>query len=146
MTTVLFIDDDGHQSVLYKELLEDAGLQVRVAASADEGLAKISQSLPDIVVLDVVMPAKDGIECMGAILDRHNTLPVILHSGYSNYQSNFMTWCADAYVTKSSDAKELLQAIANLTSSEVSQAPIAGSRTRATPIIGGMNQYGKQIL
>ena len=111
MTSVLLIDDDEHQRILFKEELEEAGLQVDVAASADEGMAKISRSRPDVVVLDIAMPGKDGIACMGNILDRDNTLPVILHSAYSQYRESFMTWCAEAYVLKSSNCDELIREI-----------------------------------
>jgi CheY-like chemotaxis protein len=123
LTKVLFADDDEHQRTLYEEILEDAGLQVVVAASAEEGLAKISHLLPDVVVLDIVMPGKDGIDCMGNILDRLNTLPIVLHTAYTHYQDNFMTWCAEAYVTKSSNSDELIQAIRNVAKSSAPPAP-----------------------
>ena len=37
-----------------------------------------------------------------------NTIPVVLNTAYSSYRDNFLTWAADAYVTKSSDVTELL--------------------------------------
>jgi two-component system response regulator (stage 0 sporulation protein F) len=111
MTNVLLIDDDEHQRSLFRAELEDVGLQVDVAASADEGVAKLSHNRPDVVVLDITMPGKDGIACMGNILERDNTLPVILHSAYAQYRENFMTWCAAAYVLKSSHCEELIQEI-----------------------------------
>ena len=48
-----------------------------------------------------------GIETLGQVLSKDNTIPVILHTAYSSYKDNFMTWSADAYVVKSSDLTEL---------------------------------------
>ena len=61
----------------------------------------------DVIVLDICMPGMDGIETLGQVLSRDNTIPVILHTAYSSYKDNFMTWSADAYVVKSSDLAEL---------------------------------------
>jgi len=49
----------------------------------------------------------DGIEALGKILSRDKKIPIIIYTAYSNYKSNFMTWTADAYVTKSSNLDEI---------------------------------------
>jgi DNA-binding response OmpR family regulator len=49
----------------------------------------------------------DGIEALGHILSKDGTIPVVLHTAYSSYKDNFMTWSADAYVVKSADLSEL---------------------------------------
>ena len=66
---------------------------------------------PYLVVLDIRMAGMDGIEALQHILDRDNSIPVILNTAFSSYRDNYLTWAADAYVTKSSDVTELLDTV-----------------------------------
>jgi len=107
MTRVLLVEDEKNQRLLYQqELLED-GYEVEVAKDGREALGMLKEHRPDVIVLDICMPGMDGIETLGQVLSRDNTIPVILHTAYSSYKDNFMTWSADAYVVKSSDLTEL---------------------------------------
>ena len=69
---------------------------------------------PDLVILDIRMAGMDGIEALQRILERDNTIPVVLNTAYSSYKDNYLTWAADAYVTKSSDVTELLDTVKDL--------------------------------
>ena len=108
MSRVLLVEDEKNQRLLLEQELTEDGHEVTMAADGREALEKLDGDRPDIVVLDINMPGgMDGIEALGKILARDNTLPVILHTAYANYKDNFMTWSADAYVVKSSDLSEL---------------------------------------
>jgi len=107
MPTVLIVEDDEHQQLLFREELKEEGYEVVVAGSGQEALDMAKRVEPDIVVLDIAMPGMDGIETLGRMLSRNNQLPIILHTAYATYKDNFMTWSADAYVVKSSDLTEL---------------------------------------
>lgn len=107
MATILIVEDDEHQQLLFKEELAEEGYDVVVASSGQEALEIVQKIEPDCVVLDIAMPGMDGIEALGRLLARNNQLPVILHTAYATYKDNFMTWSADAYVVKSQDLSEL---------------------------------------
>ena len=107
MKLVLLVEDEANQRLLYSQELEDEGYEVALAADGMEALEKLKARRPDVVVLDISMPNMDGIETLGNVLSQDNTIPVILHTAYSSYKANFMTWSADAYVVKSSDLTEL---------------------------------------
>jgi DNA-binding response OmpR family regulator len=107
MKTILVVDDDHNQRLLYEGELTDEGYNVILACDGREALQKVRESSPDLVVLDIAMPLMDGIEALGRILSKDNKLPVILNTAYSSYKDNFMSWAADAYVVKSSDLTEL---------------------------------------
>lgn len=108
MATILLVEDDRNQRLLYEQELGEEGYTVRSASSGPEALARLEGGeRPDLVVLDISMPGMDGIEALGKILGRDNTIPVILNTAYATYKDNFMTWAADAYVIKSSDLSEL---------------------------------------
>jgi len=58
---ILLIEDDQTLQELYKELLEDAGFTVQVAKDGDEGLSGLMKGGYALVLLDVMLPRKDGI-------------------------------------------------------------------------------------
>ena len=60
------------------------------------------------------MAGMDGIEALQRILERNNSIPVVLNTAFSSYRDNYLTWAADAYVTKSSDVTELLDTVKNI--------------------------------
>lgn len=107
MATILLVEDDEHQQLLFAEELREEGYDVIVAGTGADALEAVRKVTPDVVVLDVAMPGMDGIETLGRILAQNNRIPVVLHTAYATYKDNFMAWSADAYVVKSSDLGEL---------------------------------------
>ncbi|MCR4290746.1 MAG: response regulator [Candidatus Scalindua sp.] len=107
MKTILIVEDDKNQRLLYEQELKRVGYEVVTASDGKEALEKIQEQLPDVVVMDINMPKMDGIEAMGRILSKNKAVPVIINTAYSNYKDSFMSWMADAYVVKSSDLSEL---------------------------------------
>ncbi len=114
MAKVLIVDDEPNLRLLYETELRRAGYETMTASNAEQGLEYVDTMAPDLVILDIRMAGMDGIEALQRILDRDNTLPVILNTAYSSYRENFMTWSADAYVTKSSDVGELIDTVKSL--------------------------------
>ncbi|MFQ5861683.1 MAG: response regulator [Candidatus Brocadiales bacterium] len=111
MTTILVVEDDKNQCLLYKHELSEEGYRVEVARDGREAVTMAKLNPPDLVVMDISMPGMDGIEAMGKILGEDNKIPIIINTAYSSYKDNFMTWSADAYVVKSSDLMELKKTI-----------------------------------
>ncbi|MBM4032229.1 MAG: response regulator [Planctomycetes bacterium] len=107
MATILLVEDDQNQQLLFAEELREDGHDVIVAGSGTAALEAVKKVIPDLVVLDIAMPGMDGIEALGRILAQDNRIPVVLHTAYATYKDNFMAWSADAYVVKSSDLTEL---------------------------------------
>ena len=111
MKRILIVDDEPHLRLLYETELRRTGYETMTADSALQGLEYVETMKPDLVVLDIRMAGMDGIEALQRILERDNNLPVILNTAFSSYRDNYMTWAADAYVTKSSDVTELLETV-----------------------------------
>jgi two-component system, response regulator, stage 0 sporulation protein F len=107
MARILVVEDEQNQRELYTMELEDEGYEVEQAANGREAVDLVKKNKYDMVILDIRMPEMDGIEALGKILSRDKKIPIIIYTAYSNYKSNFMTWTADAYVTKSSNLGEL---------------------------------------
>jgi DNA-binding response OmpR family regulator len=107
MERVLGVDDDPNLLDLYQLELSEEGYKVILAKNGKEALTKFAQEKPQVVVMDILMPVMDGIETMAAMLGKDRQAAVILNTAYPQYQENFMTWGAEAYVIKSSDLTEL---------------------------------------
>jgi PAS domain S-box-containing protein len=80
---VLLVEDNAQVRTFAEDLLRDLGCEVACAASADEALASLAGSTPDLVLSDIVMPGMSGIQLAGEIRRRHPHLPVVLATGYS---------------------------------------------------------------
>ena len=116
MKTVLVVEDERHQRILYGRELADEGYQVVLAATGQEALQLVRDRCPDLIILDICMPGMDGIEALGRILRTQRSVPIILHTAYSSYRDNYLTWSADAYVVKSSNLTELKDTVRRLLS------------------------------
>lgn len=114
MKTILVVDDEEQIRFLLSEELTEEGFQVLTAADAMEALKIIEKEPLDLVVLDIRMPGMTGVELLPRILGLKEGLPVILNTAYSQYQQDFMTWSANAYIVKSGDLTELKEKIKEL--------------------------------
>jgi CheY-like chemotaxis protein len=107
MKKILVVEDEEGLRLLYQEELEAEGYEVITARNGKEAIQKLEEGKPDLIILDIVMPVMDGMEALGRIVGKDRKIPIILNSSYSGYREDFMSWVADAYVTKSSDLEEL---------------------------------------
>ncbi len=108
---VLLVDDDPNQREMYDRRLERKGYVVTLAESADAAVACMRERRPDVIVLDIAMPGRDGLSALQEFLDIDPSVPVIIHTAYPAYAESFLSWAADAYIEKSSDLEPLIAAI-----------------------------------
>ena len=81
MPRILVIDDDPSILTVFKRYLVGHGYDVITASNGGAGLSQIENELPDLVVTDVMMPEKDGLEVVLELRKLHPGLPVIAISG-----------------------------------------------------------------
>lgn len=122
MSKILIVDDEPHLRLLYETELRRAGFETMTAGNAMQGLEFVETMKPDLVILDIRMAGMDGIEAMQRILERNNSIPVVLNTAFSSYRDNYLTWAADAYVTKSSDVSELVSTVKGVLDSKATAA------------------------
>jgi CheY-like chemotaxis protein len=80
MKTVLIVDDEFCIREALSEILEADGYAVVTAQDGTEGLARLDDARPDVVLLDFMMPAMDGLEMLRRMRDlpEHRGTPVVL--------------------------------------------------------------------
>jgi len=109
-TTILVVEDDAAIRRGLRDALAFAGYAVAVCARGDEALAHAFESSPDLLLLDVVLPGKDGFEILRELRASHPQLPVILLTarGAEEDRVRGLKLGADDYVVKPFSASELL--------------------------------------
>lgn len=73
---IVLVDDDEDTRTLYADLLRTAGFDVREAGDGLEGLEKVNQTVPDLVVSGIIMPRMDGFMLAEALQKNINTMNV----------------------------------------------------------------------
>lgn len=97
MSRVLLVDDKENIREVLKDILESAGYSVDLASCADEVYGIIQENLPDIVLTDINMPGKTGIELLHDLKEIHPNLPVILITAYGSIDSAVLAMKQGAY-------------------------------------------------
>lgn len=114
MPRLLIVEDEDSLRDLYAEELEEEGYEILRAENGSVAVELAKKVSFDLIIMDIRMPEMDGIEALGKVISMNKKIPVIIYTAYSNYKSNFMTWTADAYLTKSSNLDELKDKIKEL--------------------------------
>ena len=81
MAKILVIDDEDQLRVLLKKMLVHGGHQVLIAEDGVEGVKIFHELKPDLIITDIIMPNKDGIEVIVELLKFKPELPIIAISG-----------------------------------------------------------------
>ena len=115
---ILIVDDSATDRQFLIETLSKQGYTCVTATSGDEGIAKSKSELPDLILMDIIMPGTDGFKATRAITHDEATkhIPVIVCT--SKKLETDRVWGlrqgAKDYIVKPVDAKELLAKIAAL--------------------------------
>ncbi len=109
---ILVVDDERHIVRLVKVNLARAGYEVLTAYDGVEALEKVEQEVPDMVVLDVMMPRMDGFEVLKNLQAdaKYKDIPVIMLTAKAQDADIFKGWQSgvSSYLTKPFNPKELL--------------------------------------
>jgi two-component system response regulator (stage 0 sporulation protein F) len=114
MKKILVVEDEKALSLLYKEELTEEGYKVTAVLDAEAALEALAKERFDLIITDIRMPGKNGIDLVTRVLSRQPDIPIIINTAYQSYKSDFKTWAADAYVVKSSSLEELKAKIKEL--------------------------------
>lgn len=85
---ILIAEDDTFFQKFYSAKLQEKGFEIAVAVDGEDAIQKVTEVKPDLVLLDIIMPKKDGFEVLAALKssDATKTIPVIVFSSLGQEQ------------------------------------------------------------
>jgi DNA-binding response OmpR family regulator len=112
---VLIADDEPNIVTALEFLLKRSGYDVRVVTNGADALALVESYVPDVVLLDIMMPVKSGYEVCQRMRERpewrHIKIVMLSAKGREAEVSKGMSLGADLYITKPFSTQELINAI-----------------------------------
>ena len=115
MGMALIVEDSLTEREIITQYLKQAGITAVIATSGEEALEKLNGNLPDLIILDVVLPGRSGFEICRELKadERTSNIPVIICSTKDTDMDKF--WGkrqgADAYIPKPIDQETFLSTI-----------------------------------
>jgi DNA-binding response OmpR family regulator len=122
---ILLVDDSNTILMMEKFMLRNGPYELLTASNGEEGVRKATEQVPDLILLDVIMPKMGGFEACRVIRDSEATksIPIIMvttRGEAANVEAGWANGCTD-YVTKPINAIELLAKVRNFLGDEVCQ-------------------------
>jgi DNA-binding NtrC family response regulator len=119
MASILIIDDDEQIRQLLQQMLQGAGYETVVAENGKVGMKCYRQNRPDLVITDLIMPEKEGMETIVELKKEYSDAKIIAISGGGrlapeNYLAIAKRLGAAYTFTKPLERKALLEAVASL--------------------------------
>ncbi|NIP60338.1 MAG: response regulator [Gemmatimonadetes bacterium] len=120
MANIIIIDDEDVLRLTMRKILERVGHQVRDAGNGDEGIRLHRESPAELVITDLYMPGKEGIETIQELKDAEPDLPILAVSGGSAVMNAENTLAdaellgADAILPKPFSVDQLRDAVTEL--------------------------------
>jgi two-component system alkaline phosphatase synthesis response regulator PhoP len=109
---VLIVDDEPSIAKILRKQMEVAGFEVQVAVDGQEGLNKVKEWKPELVILDVMLPKMNGHEVCAAVKgdDAVKQIPIIMLTAKAQRQDQdeALKHGAEGYLTKPFQLEELL--------------------------------------
>ena len=128
MTKVLLIDDDRKHSELLRAYFKRFGINLVCAFDADEGFRKMNREDPDLLLLDIMLPGKDGFEICREVRKSSN-IPIIMLTARGDVidRVSGLELGADDYIGKPFEPRELVARVQAILRRSEQTGPTTGS-------------------
>ena len=135
MAKVLIVEDDRSMAVALSDGFSYEGFQVEVATDGEEGLRAARESRPDLMILDIMLPKKNGLEICKVLRGEGSALPIIMLTARGQEIDKVLglKLGADDYVTKPFSFMELRARV---------DAVLRRSSSPPSKSIGGTHEFG----
>lgn len=108
---ILIVDDEISVAKLYEEYLIENGFEVMCINDPMVAADVFSTFQPDLVLLDINMPEKNGFAVLREIKKLNPSVPIYFLSAYDEYKRNFNSLYAEEFIPKSRDPKIIVKLI-----------------------------------
>ncbi|MFC5354731.1 response regulator transcription factor [Azospirillum himalayense] len=113
--TILVADDEPSIVLSLQVLLQKAGFAVRIARNGEEALESVAESTPDLILLDAMMPRRDGFDVCQSLRANpaYQSLPIIMLTAKSRdvERQKGMALGATDYITKPFSTRDLVTTV-----------------------------------
>lgn len=113
--SVLVVDDEPNIVTSLEFLIEQAGYEVRIARDGDAALAAVADRLPDLILLDVMIPKRDGYEVCRAIRANPDwqaiRIIMLTAKGREAEREKGIAFGADDYITKPFSTRDVVERV-----------------------------------
>ena len=139
--TVLIVEDEKNIVDILRFNLQRAGYQTLEAYDGEDGLAQAVSANPDLILLDVMLPKKNGFDVCRALRDQGSSVPVIILTAREEETDKVLglELGADDYITKPFSMRELLARV----KANIRRSGMAAVGTSAQPSVGGRLELGR---
>lgn len=112
---ILIVDDEPNIVISLEFLMQQSGYVVAIARDGEEALAQVKAFQPDLVLLDVMLPVRDGFDVLQRIRQDRTwdrmKIAMLTAKGRSVDASKGLALGADAYITKPFSTRELIEKV-----------------------------------
>ncbi len=110
-TKIVIADDNAAIRSTLKDILAEKGFLVEVVQNGYDLLLYLRKNPVDIIILDMVMPVKGGMEIFSAIRSLRPNIKIIIYTGFRKYENSIYARSADRFLLKGGDPAKLLKAV-----------------------------------
>lgn len=142
--TILVVDDDFNHLALAENFLTKYGFVVLCASSVDMAETMLADAAPDIILLDIDMPGRDGWSFARDLrTGRHQNTPIVMISGHANEEGLHRAALGlhDAFFAKPYNLDELLLQIA-----ELLKVKLIMGKNRSVPVLRSLTEHERKRL
>jgi DNA-binding response OmpR family regulator len=115
---ILIADDESNIVISLEFLMQRSGYQVKTAADGEQALRQLSEFKPDLILLDIMLPLRNGFEVCQRIREnpewQHTKIVMLTAKGREVEVTKGLALGADIYITKPFATRELLASVQQL--------------------------------
>jgi len=138
---ILVVDDYTENVELLQELLVNSGYEVTAAYGGEEALQKVNKEIPDLILLDIMMPKMDGYQVCEALREKEDTkeIPIIFVTAKTevkDWTHAIFNVGVNSYITKPINPKKLLDKVKSVLKMKQSRDELRKTREKLSKTIG----------
>ena len=138
---ILVVDDYAENVELLQELLVSSGYDVTTAYDGEEALKKVKAQIPDLILLDIMMPKLDGYQVCEALRAKEETkeIPIIFVTAKTevkDWTHAIFNVGVNSYITKPINPKKLLDKVKSVLKMKQSREELRKTREKLSKTMG----------
>jgi len=111
---IVIADDNKEMCELLTDILTEGGHEVEAVYNGYELLSYLETNSPSIIILDLMMPEKDGLSILDTIKQVSPYARIIIYTGYQEYENSVYARVADRFLVKGESLDKLIGAVSEL--------------------------------